>query len=136
MSTEAEEPDDLTVADECHLFRRIPGNQIKPTNDGGYQPISGAFNNSSGPERSMSVSLGDTMEAYDRTPGDLVAPYPDTYVASITARLARDEEQVLRRSPTGEDVAHGDVIGDKNSKSRRRRFAKAAEWAVPPPSLP
>jgi len=73
------------------------------------------------------------MQMHDLTSGDLVAQHPDTYVAAITAKLARDEQQRLWRSPTEEDVAHGEVIGDKPS-SRRKRFAKAAVWVVPPPS--
>lgn len=133
MSTDAEEADDPTVAAECNLYRRIASNQIKPTNDGGYRPISGAFSNSSGADGSMSVSLGDTLEEHRLTPEDLVAQHPDTYVAAITAQFARGEQQRLRRSRTKEDIAHGDVIGDKAPR-RRKRFAKAAEWAIPPHS--
>lgn len=135
MSPDAEEADDLTVADECNLYRRITSNQVKPLNDGRFRPISGAFNNSSGPDGSMSVSLEDTMQSHDLTPADLVAKHPGTCVAAVSAKFARDEEQRLRRSATEEDVAHGEVLGDK-PHGRRKRFAKAAEWAVPPPSVP
>jgi hypothetical protein len=133
LNAEAEDADDLSIADECKLYRRIPGNQIKPDRDGRLRPISGAFNNSSGVGGTMSISLDDTMKASGIAPEDLVADHAETYLASITARLARHEEQRLRRSPEPEEPAHGEVVGPK-SAGRRKRFAKGSEWAVPPPA--
>ena len=74
------------------------------------------------------------MRSHGMTPADLVAQWPGTYVAAISAKFARSEEQRLRRSATEEDVAHADVIGPKPA-GRRKRFAQAAEWAVAPTSV-
>lgn len=131
MTADEEETDDVSIRDHCRLFRRITRAQLKPAPNGGYRPISGAFNNSSGPGGTMSVSLEDTLADNGLGPDDLVAALNDTYVAAITAELAREEQQRLRRSPTNDDIAHGDVIGEK-PVGRRKRLASAAVWVVPP----
>lgn len=84
----------------------------------------------------LSVVLGDTLAALDGAPEDL----PDDAswgVAGLMARLLRNEEdQEIRRSPVPEsqelrDRAHGDVVGAKGQK-RRRRLKKHAWWVIEP----
>ncbi len=124
--------DDPTVADGTLLYRRIPEHQLTEDADGRVRPSSGAFSNSSSQRQDMSVSLGDTLNERHIPPERLVERFPNTFLASLTAEFVRNEEQVIERSPTPEDPAHGNVLGPKNS-SRRKRFARAAEWVVTPP---
>lgn len=121
--------DDATVTNETRLYRRVSPQFIKPEGDT-FRVSSGAFQNTSGTNE-MSVSLGDTLEEIGTEPASLLDDFPGYGLVSLTAGLVRGEEQTVRRSPTEQDPAHGDVIGEK-SGGRRKRFARQLEWAVLP----
>lgn len=95
---------------------------------------SSAFQNPTRPDKTnrMSVVCGDTLDSMGRPPEDARRTKPGWYVAALTAGFVRAEDQEVQRSPTHEEPAHGDVVGDKGG-GRRRRFARAARWVVEPP---
>lgn len=82
----------------------------------------------------MSVLLGDTLEAEDRPPLDALDGYPDHFLISITAGLARAQGQEVERTPLPNEPAHGDVVG-KKTRGRRRALRAAAEWVKAPEEL-
>ena len=123
------------VPDDVVLYRLLnPEHDITwDENDRQWIIKSSAFQNTSRTDR-MSIVLGDTLEASGRPPEDARRSKPTWYVAAITTRLVRNEEQDVQRTPRPEEEAHGDVIGDKG-KARRRRFVAAAWWIVSPPQI-
>lgn len=134
--------DDDPVVDGTDIYRLVPIEQCT-VEDGEWCPRSGAFDNSSLPgfENEMSVVVGDTLELLDRHAADLPAQaYPDDPdrwgVAVLKAECIRAvAEQTIRRSRTGEERAHGDVLGKKGS-GRRKKLKACAEWVVPPAARP
>jgi hypothetical protein len=122
--------DDDPVPEDVLLHRLIPPLWWKPI-DGVWEPSSGGFDNSSGAGQDMSVVLGDTLAAMGRTAESLVEGRPDWGVASLPARAALAEGQTIRRTPTPEEPAHGDVIGPKSGK-RRGRLKKAVVSLITP----
>jgi len=130
--------DDAPVGDEVALYRLIPTAQCDVV-DGEWAFQSAAFDNTSGTDE-MSIVLGDTLQLLERVPDDLPERIfggdPDRWgVAVLSASAVRAEDQDIRRSPVAEEPAHGDVVGPKGSK-RRRRLKKSAEWVVPPTLRP
>jgi hypothetical protein len=103
---------------------------MTPTAEGGMRISSGAFQNSSG-TKGMSVVLDDTLADEERSPVSLLADFPGFGLVSLTAGFCIDEEQTVERVAVTEELAHGEVIGEK-PKSRRRRFAAVAEWVADP----
>jgi hypothetical protein len=85
----------------------------------------------------MSVVLDDCLSLHERVPEDLPGlSFPDEPgqwgVAKLLTRTVREiPEQEIIRSPTDDEPAHGDVMGVKNSK-RRKRFKKSATWVIEP----
>jgi hypothetical protein len=121
--------DDETVSDGTNLYRRISPQFIK--RDGDTIRVSGgAFQNTTGTE-SMSVSLGDTLASERRTPDSLLDEFDGFGLVALAAGYVRGEEQIVQRSRTDADSAHGDVIGRKPS-GRRKRFAANCCWVVTP----
>lgn len=133
---------DAPVDDEVLLYRLVPCEQCDFA-DGEWRFQSGAFDNSSDSD-GMSVVLGDTLAALERTPSDLPetvvnwpeAKDPDRFgVAVLQTKFVRDnEQQEVVRTPVEIEDAHGDVRGEKN-RARRKRLKKHAEqvgWIVAP----
>lgn len=126
------------IDDRTSIYRLVPVEQCV-FRDGEWIFQSAAFDNSSieGYENEMSVVVGDTLAALDREPDDLPqhshADEPERWgVAVLEAGCIRNvNEQTIQRSPTDQEPAHGDVLGGKNSK-RRRRLKACAAWVVPP----
>ncbi|MBI5103866.1 MAG: hypothetical protein HZB46_02545 [Solirubrobacterales bacterium] len=149
MSSQPSSPelpaDDAPVGDEVLLYRLIPTSWCTVV-DGQWEFQSGAFDNASVLHEGehpddMSVILSDTLAALGRVPEDL----PSTVaweaedrlgVAVLRTSFVRDEEeQEIRRTPTPDERAHGDVRGKKGSR-RRKRFKRHAEWVVRPTAPP
>ena len=134
MSESAELPAaDAPVADNVALFRLVPTDQCAAV-DGEWEFQSAAFDNNDGDD--MSVVLGDTLALLERVPEDLPARIfqdPARWgVAVVVTQYVRDEEgQLVLRTPTEMEPAHGDVRGAKNPK-RRKRLKKHAEWVIRP----
>lgn len=74
------------------------------------------------------------MEEEGRPPLAALDDYPDHFLVTITAKAAREEEQAVARTPIPEEPAHGDVVGRKSQK-RRRRLCAQAVWIKAPEDL-
>jgi hypothetical protein len=122
--------DDAPVEDETGLYHRIPHSrdQIVPDQNRGCMRLSSAA--FIGKEE-MSVVIEDTLRAMGRNPADILQNYPGQYLVRLTAGFVREYDQIVRRSRTAEERAHGDVVGRK-TKSVARRFAEAACWEIAP----
>lgn len=121
--------DDPSVGPETALFRRVHPRFVVPDENRDCNRIStGAFN-----DREMSVLLGDELERLKREPGTALSRYPKHFLAGITARAVREEQQVVVRKPDEYDDAHGLVVGQK-PRGRRRRFCSASWWTIAPPN--
>ena len=89
----------------------------------------------------MSIVVGDTLTHHQRLPGDLPEfSYPEEAeqwgVAKVKTEAVRTiNEQKVVRSPEPNEPAHGDVLGTKNTK-RRKKFKKLASWVVEPAASP
>lgn len=130
------------VHDEVWLYRLIPVTLCEAV-DGEWQFRSGAFGNSTEPgfETEMSIVLDDTLSEHARRPEDLPEfSFPDEADQWGVAKLKTDcaraiSEQEVVRSPNADEPAHGDVLGVKNTK-RRKRFKKCATWVIEPATPP
>ncbi|MGH2968400.1 MAG: hypothetical protein ACRDK0_04955 [Solirubrobacteraceae bacterium] len=135
MTAEPAIPVDAPVEPDVALYRLIPADQCEAV-DGEWRFQSAAFDNTSGTNE-MSVVVGDTLEALGRVPGDLpdgtfLAGGAERWgVAVIAAGVVIKEEQEVRRTPNDIEPAHGDVVGVKGTK-RRRRFKRSAVWIRQP----
>lgn len=126
--------DDKSIRSESALWRRIQPDQIvTDDNTGVRRPSSSAFSNSSD-NSGMSVILGDQVLSEGRTPHSTMELYPDNFLASITAGLARENGQIVIREPIKDEPAHAEVCGEK-SKGVKRTFAKNSIWIVSPPPV-
>jgi len=141
LSHPAHRPDEPVTGD-TPIYRLVPVEQCEVV-EGAWIFRSGAFDNSSMPgfENEMSVILGDTLAALGRDPGELPRrAYPEQPgrwgLAVLRASCVTSvPEQTIRRSPTPEECAHGDVVGAKNTK-RRKRLKRCATWVFPPATAP
>jgi hypothetical protein len=133
---------DAPVDDETLVYRLIPVSSCDVI-DGRWEFQSGAFDNSTPlvegeRDDEMSVILGDTLEAVERTPDALPVETPCSGspelwgVAKLRAGFLREDlKQSLHRTPKDDEPAHGDVRGAKNPK-RRKKLKRHAEWVVEP----
>jgi hypothetical protein len=124
--------DDLSIAADCRLFRRITPHQMRP--EGDRVRITSAAMDASSDGSGTSVHLEDEMEARGITAEQLVAERADeTWMASLPAQAARDEELWLIRSPEEHDGTHGEICGPRNT-NKKRRLIRRMTWEVPPPN--
>lgn len=79
----------------------------------------------------MSVVRGDILENEHRTPPSVLEKFPGYALASLTARVVRQNGQGVAADPLPEETAHALVFGNK-PESVRRRLAKAAIWVREP----
>lgn len=133
------------IGDDVLVYRFIPIHFCS-FKSGEWEFQSGAFDNAR-PENDgeskddMSVVLGDTLASLGRVPEDLPSDTlwagDDWGVAVLEASYLKREQQrqEIRRTPTEEELAHGDVRGKKNSACRRRIKAHAT-WLVRPAAPP
>jgi hypothetical protein len=127
--------DDSPVDDDVVVYRLVPTTWCDVI-EGAWEFQSGAFDNSSGDANDMSVVLGDTLAALNGDPEELPETTAWGVAALEVAYLRHQEEQRIGRSPVAgsielRDRAHGDVIGPKNAK-RRKRLKRHAWWVVRP----
>ena len=124
--------DDPTISDDAALWRRIPPwHFVFDKNRGRWRAASAAFENHPN-GTPMSVLLATLMQRENRGPRQALGGLGDYALASITAGLVRRCEQGVAHEPLPDEPAHGVVFGNK-TKSVRRRFAREAEWVIPPP---
>lgn len=118
-------PDDAEVPEETNLYRRVhPTEIVWNDNDGCLRPASGVFKD---PE--MSIHLGDVLADEEREPASVLDGKPTHSLVSLTAGFVKEEDQTVRRTPIPDDASHGEVCG-KKSQSRRKKFARAAQFVV------
>jgi len=124
--------DDDSVDDETLLYRWVHPDFVRAA-ENGYEARDGAFKNFPNPELlRMSVAIEDRLNELKREPESILDSKPSGYgLVSLTARQVREEEQRIERSPTDEELAHGDVWG-KKTEGRRRRFARMSQWVAGP----
>lgn len=126
--------DDATIPDTSDLWRRIhPTWIIYDENLKSWRPTTQAFNDDSegGP---MSVVLAPEVLASGRTSKDILARFTGYSLAAISAALARELDQGIKRDPEPEEPAHAVVVGKKTS-SVRKTFSRKARWEIPPTEL-
>lgn len=129
MNASASISDDLSIPGSEVLLRRIPEQWI--VEDNGIKRISsGAFENTSG-TLEMSIDFSSKLSS----PADTLRKYPKSFLASFTAKCARDLKQGVIAQPLPDDTAHGAVCGEK-TKSIRRQFAKNCVWVKGPEQVP
>ena len=125
---------DPTIRNEAARWRRIaPCHLVRDDNLGELRPTSAAFTNSSDGSP-MSILIAAIVQDTGRDPSDLLKPFPGYSLASITAGLARDQNQAVLRDTFGDDPtepAHGYVAGHK-TKAVKRALSRNATWIVPP----
>jgi hypothetical protein len=131
-------PDDASISNSTNLLRRIPVWHVYfDQNLGRWRPSSAAFEDDSDTDP-MSVYLSSVLTIENRQPSSVLAGHEEYSLASITAGLARANNQTVHPDPVPEETAHAVVCGDKGKKSSsapKRQFAKNAEWVVlKPPS--
>jgi hypothetical protein len=124
--------DDSSVPSDLKLYRRISPEYhlVRDENaDAACCRISsGAFRH-----EGLSVLLHDTLAESGREPHQVVTG-AEPYLVSVTAEQMRDAGQVVCREPNEEDCAHGEVVGSKGSRSRKKKLLRAAVWEVRPDS--
>lgn len=136
MNEEVMEPtaytDDLTIANDAHLWRRIPPwHFIFDGNIGRLRPSKAAFDDDDD-GHPMSVVLADLVTASGRGSAHVLQGHDGFALAQITAGLARSKQQGVQRDPLFEEPAHALVFGNKTD-SVKKTFAKGCTWIVPPP---
>lgn len=124
--------DDPSVANPTLLYRWVAPAHIRHTATG-VECRDGAFKNFPNPEtRRMSIVLEDTLRAHNREPNTILEHRPGYGLVAVTVGEVRElEQQRVLRSERPEELAHGDVWGDK-PPARRRRLAQLARWIIEP----
>jgi len=97
--------DDLTIADDEILWRRVDPLQVR-TDPVSNQiiPFSGAFKDQRGPLSVEIASLANLEEALTRADG--------RFLAEFTARVAREVNCRIVKSPLPENPAHAQIYGN------------------------
>lgn len=80
----------------------------------------------------MSIVLGDRLDELGREVESVLDESQSGFgVVSLIAEEVRKYDQELERSPTDDEPAHGDVVGQK-ATARRKQLASIAKWVIPP----
>lgn len=120
--------DDSEILNKDELWRGIHPDHLVTDQKTGLLKISSAAFKDHPNSSPMSVVLAKEC----RGPGSVLEHFEKGYtLASITAGLARKCGQIVAREPLPHELAHAVVVGEKR-KEIRRRFAKEAQWVVPP----
>jgi hypothetical protein len=80
----------------------------------------------------MSVVLADLVIASGRVATDMLLGHEGFALASITAAIARSNQQGVARDPLPNEPAHAIEFGRK-TKSVKKALANGSEWVVEPP---
>ena len=124
---------DATIEDDEILLRRIyPGFWVYDKNLGKMRPASHAFNDHRNGSP-MSVHLSSVLAEHGLESKVVLEGHEGFALASITAGLVRQCDQVIVRKPLTDDPAHAEVIGNK-TPGVRKELARNAVWVFPPPS--
>ena len=127
--------DDKSIGNSSELWRRIPQNWVvKDANGNGWRPSSAAFQNHRNGSP-MSVFLGDEIKEAGEDVNKILIGHENYYVVSVTAGVARNLEQGIRREEEVGGPSHAEVFGNK-TKSVRKGFVKKSTWLVAPKDAP
>ncbi|MGH9840415.1 MAG: hypothetical protein ACREEM_16675 [Blastocatellia bacterium] len=122
--------DDPTISDDADLWRRIPPwHFILDENLGDIRPSSAAFDDD--PDGApMSAYLAEEC----KEPQIVLVNHDGFGLVAITAKLARECNQLIARQPVPGPPGHIVVVG-KKTDSVRKKLARAAakNWVVRPP---
>jgi hypothetical protein len=117
---------DLSIANDEVLLRRLQPDWIVPGNHGRMRIASAAFKH-----EEMSILFYMLLQSQGRSVQDALSGNSDKSLCSITAGLARDLGQsVVYDVDPPHDPAHGLVVG-KKTKGVANRFAREATWVIP-----
>jgi hypothetical protein len=117
-------PDDPSIPDEARLLRRvIPEWIVVDQNTNSRRISSQAFCNSSaddGTEEGMSVFLEAVLVEEGRGTDSVLRGYESNALIAITAGWVRSWQQWVIRDPLPDESSHAQVMGEKNSNTRRK----------------
>jgi hypothetical protein len=122
--------DDLSIAGDCRLFRRITRHHMRA--EGDHVRITSAAVDLSSDGSGTSVHLEDEMQAREITPAQLIAGYgEEAWLASLPAQAARDEDLWVIRKPVDDDPTHGEICGPRTT-GKKRRLLRRMSWEIEP----
>ena len=139
--------DDLTIPDTEILYRRASpgsfewhGDELRRVTSFAFQDQSKDKTRAAGyPAVAMSVHLATTLENHRISPATLLEGYDGYGLVSLTAGLARANNQGVQRDPLSDDPSHALVFAlenvKKNSK-QKNQLAMGAEIVIEPPNPP
>ena len=116
--------DDQTIENEERLFRRIHPIHIVPDDTGGYRVSSAAFG-----DPQLSIDIHSTLLAAGLDETHCLRDYDAYGLVSITAKLAREQQQIVYREPTPENAAHG-IVGGKKTSAVKKAFYTNCTWVI------
>ena len=122
--------DDPAIENEDGLLRRIHPNHIVPDDIGGYRVSSAAFGDSQ-----LSIDIHSILLAAGLNENECVRAYEGYGLVSITAGLARQQQQLVYKDPIPENPAHG-IVDGKKSASVKKALVGQCQWVIdtrPPP---
>lgn len=127
-------PTDAPVPSETRLFRRVRPSQgrqhlVFDHNRNCVRPSSALF----GQERT-SILLGDCLEEQGREPESVLDDFPEDFLVAVSAELAFALKQVIERTPTNTELAHGEIVGKKTGKVKNA-FIRNLVWLKQPEDL-
>jgi hypothetical protein len=128
-------PDDPSIPDDARLLRRIiPEWIVIDQNTHSIRVSSAAFSNSTaedGTEEGMSVFIEGVLVNCGRSAASVLVEYQTNSLIAIRAGWVRSHQQGVVADPLPDEPAHAQVMGAKNSNTRRK-LAKQYEWIVEP----
>ena len=119
--------DDLEVAHEWGLLRRIPPRHFVWEADGSVRPSSAAFVDAPDGDP-MSVVVAERCAG----PEAVLEGHEGFALVRIPMSAVRAKGLEVVPAPTEAEPAHALVVG-KKTRSVRKALARASEWIVPPP---
>jgi len=127
--------DDESIEDADNLLRRVinPHQVVFDDNLNRKRPSSRAFDNHADGSP-MSICIEKDLFALGENYESILSNQTKQYsyaIASFTAGIARENQQIIAREEVEGEFAHGVVCGNK-TRSIKRNIAKACEWAISP----
>lgn len=125
-------PDDQAVRDEIALLRRVPPRRFCCDQRlERHCPGSAAFEDDSDGDP-MSVYRSDVIASERGIVERVMVGHKGFGLVALDAGRFRSRKQTIFPNPLPEETSHAKVCGPKTA-SRRRWFAKQAQWLIPPP---
>ncbi len=119
--------DDLSIAHQDRLLRRIHLAQVVRDDDTGLARIStGAFR-----DKELSINIESVLLGGGQTAVACLEKFPNHKLAAITAGDARQYQQAVCRDPLPEVPSHGLICGPKGPRRIQEGLRTAAQWIVP-----